>query len=138
MVPILLLVIGFGLIFAGWNGAAGIDYTQGQIPFLISGGITGLALVVFGATGLLLRSIRQGQDRQLDELKQMSQYMQRAGSSTASSNGSNGHSDGDLVLVGASSFHQASCRLVKGRSPVKVPRGQAEEEGLQPCRICNP
>ena len=29
---------GFLLIVMGWNGAASVDYVQGQVPYLISGG----------------------------------------------------------------------------------------------------
>ncbi len=39
-----LVALGGIIIFLAWNGAAGKDYAQGQIPYLISGGVGGLAL----------------------------------------------------------------------------------------------
>lgn len=140
LVAILLLLAGFALIFAGWSGAASVDSAAGQIPYLISGGVVGLGLVLYGATALLLRTIRQGQESQLETLRQLTQSMRRIGSPVPSTNGSSGsaHSEADFVLVGASSFHSESCRLAAGRAPIKVSRMQAEEEGLEPCRICNP
>ncbi len=42
-------LLGFIVIAIAWNGAAGVDYTQGQVPYLISGGLGGLCLVVVGA-----------------------------------------------------------------------------------------
>ena len=44
---------GFVLIFLGWNGAASYDTVSAQMPYLVSGGIGGLALVVVGA-GLMV------------------------------------------------------------------------------------
>jgi hypothetical protein len=48
------LVLGFGLMFFGWYGAARTARQIEQIPYLISGGFIGLGLVFVG--GLLLAS----------------------------------------------------------------------------------
>ena len=48
------VVLGFGVMVLGWVGAARTAREIEQIPYLISGGIIGLALVVLG--GLLLAS----------------------------------------------------------------------------------
>ena len=62
-------VAGIVFIFLGWNGAASYDRVQAQIPYLISGGVAGLALVVLGA-GLI---IAQGQraDRAPPDARQL-------------------------------------------------------------------
>src|ERR1700761_2988106 len=44
----LLLPIGIAVIILGWQGAAHGRVDQQQIPYLISGGILGLAVVVIG------------------------------------------------------------------------------------------
>jgi hypothetical protein len=54
-----LVGLGFVIIFLGWNGAAGKDYTQGQIPYLISGGIVGLALVLCGLAVVIVQAVRR-------------------------------------------------------------------------------
>jgi hypothetical protein len=46
------VVLGFGALLLGWLGAARTAREIEQIPYLISGGLVGLALVVLG--GLLL------------------------------------------------------------------------------------
>ena len=51
-------VVGFFLIFLGWNGAASNDDEPAQIPYVISGGIAGLALVVLGAALIVAHSLR--------------------------------------------------------------------------------
>ena len=54
-----LVGLGFVMIFFGWNGAAGKDYTQGQIPYLISGGVAGLALVLCGLCVVVVQAVRR-------------------------------------------------------------------------------
>jgi uncharacterized membrane protein len=51
-------VVGFFLIFLGWNGAASNDDEPAQIPYVISGGIAGLALVVLGTALIVAHSLR--------------------------------------------------------------------------------
>jgi hypothetical protein len=48
-----LVVFGFVLILLGWYGAAHSPYLYEEVPYLISGGLLGLALVVGG--GILIR-----------------------------------------------------------------------------------
>ena len=66
-----LVGLGFIAIFFAWNGAAGKDYTQGQLPYLISGGVGGLALVLSGLTVVIVQAVRRESmflGRKLDDL----------------------------------------------------------------------
>jgi hypothetical protein len=49
MAGILLPVIGLVVIGIGWWGASGTKYVYEEIPYVISGGIFGVALVLIGA-----------------------------------------------------------------------------------------
>ena len=63
--------LGFLLMVMGWNGAAGLDYVQGQIPYVLSGGLIGLGLVIFGAILLVIESNRRDRmlvERRLEDL----------------------------------------------------------------------
>lgn len=137
-IPTILIVVGFIMIFLGWNGAASLDYVQGQIPYMISGGIVGLALIFFGATGLVVKTIKRSQASQEELLRELTVSVARLSTSMAIAN--NGHvEDGELVIAGSRSFHLADCRIVKGRVGLaKLPRDEAVSEGLEPCRICDP
>jgi len=55
---IVYCIAGFFLIFLGWNGAASNDREAAQIPYLISGGIGGLGLVVLGSALIVAHSLR--------------------------------------------------------------------------------
>src|SRR3954465_12495401 len=75
-----LVVIAAGLIVIGigWNGAAGaggqiggVTDNRAQFPGLLSGGLLGLALVVFGAALVIVHNARVDRSRlevKLDEL----------------------------------------------------------------------
>ena len=53
---LLFCVAGLGLIWAGWNGAGTYNDIRKQFPYLISGGIAGLALVVIGVGLMVIQS----------------------------------------------------------------------------------
>jgi hypothetical protein len=137
---ILLCVAGFVLIFVGWNGAAGVDRVPEQIPFLISGGIAGLALVVVGAALLVAdraRADRVALQAALEELR--GGLGGFAGAAPVSGAGVTEGGGAPTVLAASSSYHRDSCRLIEGQSglrPMTVEAAQAA--GLEACRICNP
>lgn len=49
---------GLLLVFLGWNGAASVDRVPSQFPYLISGGIGGLCLVLIGVGLLIVQNQR--------------------------------------------------------------------------------
>jgi hypothetical protein len=53
-----LVAVGLAAIGAGWFGASGTRDVSDQIPYLISGGLFGLALVVLGAALLATQALR--------------------------------------------------------------------------------
>lgn len=56
---VILLVIGGVLITLGWDGAADLDYVQGQFPYLLSASVPGIALVIIGMSVLVLAVVRR-------------------------------------------------------------------------------
>ncbi len=63
LVGMAMIVFGFVCILLGWYGAAHSAYQYQEIPYLISGGLLGVALVIAG--GILLRTASSM--RQLEE-----------------------------------------------------------------------
>jgi hypothetical protein len=53
-----LCAAGILLVFLGWNGAASVDRVEAQFPYLISGGIAGLTLVVIGVGLIVVQNQR--------------------------------------------------------------------------------
>lgn len=54
-----LVVVGFIMILLAWDGAAELDFIQGQFPYLLSGAIPGLALIIIGAGLEYIQATRQ-------------------------------------------------------------------------------
>jgi hypothetical protein len=132
--------LGIGCVVAGllaiglaWNGAAGVDFVQGQVPYLLSGGAFGLGLIILGATFIVVQNSRRDRLALEAQLRELNGAMARL----ASSAGGVG-TGGDTVVMGRSSFHRPDCRLAQGKDLPAATVEEAMAEGLTPCRICNP
>lgn len=68
-VGVLLVLAGFIALFLAWNGAAAKDFVQGQVPYVISGGLVGLALVASGLTVVNVQARRADQAEMLNRLE---------------------------------------------------------------------
>jgi hypothetical protein len=55
----ILIVVGFIMIVIAWDGAASLDFIQGQFPYLLSGAMPGLALIIVGAGLEYVQTVRQ-------------------------------------------------------------------------------
>jgi hypothetical protein len=85
-----LAVGGLALIVLGWVGASRTVLVAGQIPYLISGGLLGLALVVVGAflyfaywLALMVRQGREDAARNHEELARLEAGLAEAGQALA-------------------------------------------------------
>jgi len=130
-----IALIGFAVIGLGYNGIAGslLD-TRAQLPYLISGGFLGLAIVVFGVGLIVNASAREDRSRLEGVLLQLLDA-QEGGSGATHVPGS---ADG-LFAAGAASYHRPDCRLVDGREEIGyVTADEAAARSLAPCRVCKP
>jgi hypothetical protein len=137
--------LGLGFIAAGlliiglaWNGAASVDFVSGQIPYLLSGGALGLGLIVLGAAMIIVQNSRHDRSLVEAQLKELNTAIARLANAVGGG-GPGAHNGGGVrVVMGRSSYHRADCRLAKGKDLPMTTIEAAEEEGLTPCRICNP
>jgi hypothetical protein len=132
-----LAVVAVGLlaIALGWNGAAGNQVFSAQLPYLLSGGFAGLALVVFGSALMITQGAREDRQRLEGLLAQMLDAQQAADTGVGRV-----PSDVDgLFAAGTASYHVPGCRLVDGREEVSyVTSAEAAARDLKPCRVCQP
>jgi len=68
-----LVVAGFLALFLAWNGAAGKDRVEAQLPYLISGGLVGLALV---GAGLMVVNIQARRTDQAELIHRLETLME--------------------------------------------------------------
>ena len=128
------MLIGFVVIGFGWHGMAKNACPDCQLPYLLSGGATGLGLVLVGGTLLIGAQLR-------DERLKLAQQLRDVGTavSKAVAVGASGVAAGDLVVAGKSTYHLPGCRLVEGKTDVdQVSVEVARLNGLSPCRVCSP
>lgn len=138
---IVYCIAGLVLIFLGWNGAASYDRVAAQMPYVVSGGLAGLALCVIGA-GVIVASVARAERAKLqasiEDLREALERTAEAAVVTSARPAAGVPSDKE-VLAGPSSYHRADCRLVEDQSGLTpMTAAAARERGLEPCRICNP
>lgn len=139
-------LLGFVLIFFGWNGAASLDRVSSQFPYLISGGIAGLALVVVGAALIIVETSRDERERLREEIAHLREAIAEMGGAPATAkaaapaerararNGGPGR-----FVAGQHSFHRPDCRLLESRGELeRVSEQDVEERSLAACRVCEP
>ena len=141
----ILTALGALAILFGYLGLSRKAFVGEQLPYLISGGIGGIALVGAGAALIATEDLRRFRTR-LDRLEAMMGDLHGALLSrpdAPSGNGQRGRAEpsgGDLVaLPTGRSFHRADCVMVDGKANVQpVTAAAAQRRKLEPCRLCEP
>lgn len=132
-----LALAGLLVIFLGWNGAGSHDYVPAQFPYLISGGMAGLAVVVVGAAMIVVQNQRVDRARLEEALGRIADAVERQG--TAAGAGAAVGGLGGYVVAGTASYHHLDCQLPEAREEAHVvPLEDVRASGLQPCRVCRP
>jgi hypothetical protein len=131
---LVFMLAGFLAIGLGWNGMAKQACADCQLPYLLSGGATGLGLILLGGTMLIAAQLRDERLKLADQLREVGTAI-----SKAVAGGASGTATGDLVLAGKSTYHRPGCRLVEGKIDLdQVTVEVARLNGLSPCRVCAP
>ena len=127
-------VVGFLAIGFGWNGMAKVACADCQLPYLLSGGATGVGLILVGSALLVMAQIRDERTKLADQLREVGTAVSKAVSSPSAASG-----PGGAVVAGRSTYHRPECRLVQGKGEVDLVSVEvARLQGLSPCRVCNP
>ena len=136
----LLLVAGIIIVLLGWYGAANTNILTEQVPYLISGGLLGMALIivsaVVGSSASLERENRELR-RDLTRLLSSSGNRFMGGGLAAAPRG--GSDDGRVYTVpGGRSFHIAGCPIVEGKRASEMSLQEAMDAGHSACKLCGP
>jgi hypothetical protein len=125
---------GFIAIILGWLGMADDACVDCQMPYIVSAGAGGLALVVFGSTLLVIARMRAERIAADARIRELIKATGRVGTALATTTGS----QNGLVVAGKSTYHRPDCRLVQGKDLEKVTVQAAAATGLSACRVCSP
>jgi hypothetical protein len=130
-----LTAAGAVALFLGWWGASGTAVTAKQVPYVVSGGLTGVCLLVLAAACFASDDVRRSLNRVADLERQVeTMYRLLTGPEPVAAD------DGELVaLAGGSSYHRRGCRLVTGKDGAEaIAPSDAAARRLAPCRVCDP
>ena len=155
-----LVALGALAILLGYLGVSRESLVAKQLPYLISGGIFGIALVALGAYYLMTEDLRHDSGR-LDRLERMvvelhAMLLARSDAPSAeevqhavdlldgrsTSNGSTPDKSQPVQLVAlpdSQRYHRSDCRMVYGKSGLEeVSATTIRRRNLQPCSMCDP
>lgn len=140
LAAILLLIIGVVLVILGWYGAAYTNVLTEQIPYLISGGLLGAALII--VAGFLASSAsleRESRELRRDLVRAISSIRGSTPGVGFETDSAAPVEDGSvLVVAGGHSYHFAGCPIVEGKSARAITIREALKSGLGMCRLCGP
>jgi hypothetical protein len=141
-----LLVLGLGVIGLAWFGASHTPFVFEQIPYLISGGVLGLALVFAGGflyfAYWLTRMVRdvRGQSREmnhlLNEIAELIAAALRSGAGQAGTSQAGSQNGSFVATQNGTMFHRSDCAIVARRQDLRPVSGK--EAGMEPCKMCDP
>jgi hypothetical protein len=139
-----LIPLGFLLVVLGWIGASGTPLLFEQIPYVISGGLLGLALVFAGGfvyfaywQTLLVRETRAAREDLQASLSRVEELLAASlsGAATAAPAAVNG-SAGLVATATGSMVHRPDCAVVAGRANLRP--ADPDEPGMSACGLCDP
>lgn len=143
----ILVAAGLIALLLGWYGVSGESLVAKQIPYLASGGLLGVALVVLGGRFMLMQDLHRDSGR-LDRLETMVNELHAAllarpdapgrlvrGSATSTANGASEY----MVVPGGQSFHKPDCPMLEGKDrATRIKAATVAKRGLMPCPLCEP
>ena len=145
----ILVPLGLILVLVGWSGAAHTPNLFEQVPYLISGGLFGMALVFLGSflyfahwLTELVKEHRAQSAAMLEAINHLEEVVARAAGSPAANGAPVAETaagvadDTPLVATGKGTMaHRPECVVVAGKEGV---RAVSATDGLAPCKLCDP
>jgi len=150
-----LAALGGLALLLGWYGVSGQALTAKQLPYLVSGGLTGIGLLILAGVFLATEDVR----RQLDRLGEVERKVEAmyalfaadiadaADVSAAAptrlprpvTTASVDAGAAPVALPAGTSYHRPDCALVAGKNEaLAVGPDAVSARRLRPCRVCDP
>ena len=143
-----LLPLGVLLVLIGWLGVSRTPLVFEQLPYVVSGGMLGLAFVVIGGflyfsywQTLVVRALRDNAVELTASLTRI-ELLLAADRATTELPAQPRQSDGQglraglVATVTGTMLHRPDCAVVSGRQRLRPVT--AETPGLKPCSLCHP
>lgn len=139
-----LLPLGVVLVLMGWYGASHTVFVFEQLPYLISGGLLGVGLIIAGGfvyfaywLTLMVRENRTTSAQLQAVLLRMETLLQDSAQPRPVRKAAGGGYQGEFVATKTGTMlHRPDCVAVDGRDNLRTVT--ATTEGLTPCKLCDP
>jgi hypothetical protein len=136
----ILLPLGVLLVLIGWLGTARTPLVFEQVPYVVSGGLLGLALVVIGGflyfsywQTLVIRALRESSSELTASLLRIESLLAQGAPAPAPAP----PAQDDLVATATGTMlHRPDCSVVVGRDRLRAVAAGAP--GMTPCSLCQP
>jgi hypothetical protein len=140
----ILLPLGAALVLAGWYGAAHTTRLFEEIPYLLSGGLFGLVLVITGAAfyfGYWLTRMVSNDRQMLEVMLRIESRLEALPLELNAAQTSERTSAAAPTLVATKTgtmYHRSDCQIVADRSANELRRVRLPAPGMSPCKLCAP
>ena len=135
-----LAALGVIALVVAWAGVSGQIFVARQVPYVVSGGLGGLALIVLAGVLLGTHDL-YGYAARLDRVEQKVDEIHRVLVMAWDDPAGTSLDDGNAVvatLPKGSSYHRLSCAAVQGKAVDQLPAQEAARLGLSSCKLCEP
>lgn len=138
-----VVALGLVLLLAAYLGVSREVLVARQLPYLVSGGLFGLAAVTLGSRLLLSEDLRRDAGR-LDRLEQAMFELHDAlltrpdAPAPKQVRRTAAKTEPLIALAGGDRFHRPDCALVQGKDAVRPLTSPAQRKGLSACPMCQP
>ena len=138
----ILMPLGAILVLLAWYGAAHTTRLFEQVPYMISGGLMGIVLVIAGGFcyfGFFLARLLATSREMLDALLRLEERFESVGLSNdgTTSRAARLPTVSFVATKAGSMFHRPDCPTVVNKPAAEL-RAVRSTDGLTPCRICMP
>jgi hypothetical protein len=144
LLALLCFVAGAITLIVTWYKISGLALIAEQLPYLASGGLGGLALVIAGAGCLSAGRSARIEARLVELLSIATEPVPGPAGATdpagvpATVPTTGAESDNTVMTVtGGTTYHRPHCRLVAGKETTTLPLSEATGQGLSPCPVCH-
>lgn len=136
-----MVPVGIVVVLLGWWGAAHTPFVFEQIPYLISGGLLGIGLLMGGGLlylGSWYARLAEQQREEGEKLREAIKAVRQEIEYLPATLGSGGAATAPQTFVATKSgtmFHRQECSVVAGRPDL---RQVSASDDLTACKICQP
>jgi hypothetical protein len=130
---------GAVLLVVAWYDVSGTANLYQQLPYLVSAGFSGLALIMVGSA-LVIAGRHDRVERRLAQLLDaISEPVGPGSPASAETPGPLETAVGSLLVVPAGrTYHRPGCLLLHDKQPVAADPSDIASGALTPCPVCDP